>query len=162
MTGITTKGNSRLLLGQFMKTKLCLRILGALILSYCAATARPADPPGWGLTLTESEWAGPNIVRIPFTLTGAVITVRARVDTIEGNFFFDTGASGLLLNYRYFGNNKGPAQTGGGGVTGKVEVRGNTRVDTFRFDNLLAGDYVVEVRSLNSTSVFQFSVSVMA
>lgn len=138
MTGITTKGNSRLLLGQFMKTKLCLRILGALILSYCAATARPADPPGWGLTLTESEWAGPNIVRIPFTLTGAVITVRARVDTIEGNFFFDTGASGLLLNYRYFGNNTGPAQTGGGGVTGKVEVRGNTRVDTFRFDNLLA------------------------
>lgn len=114
-------------------------------MSCCAAFTRPADPPAWGLTLTESEWVGPNIIRIPFTLTGAVITVRARVDTIEGNFFFDTGASGLLLNHRYFGDNAHPAQNNGGGVTGKVEVRGSARVDTFRFDNLLATGITAEL-----------------
>lgn len=121
-----------------MKTKLFLPALGVLLLSHWIVAARPADPPDRGLILTESEWIGPNIIRIPFTLTGAVITVRARVDTIEGNFFFDTGASGLLLNHRYFGNNAHPAQNDGGGVTGKVDIRGSARVDTFRFDNLLA------------------------
>ncbi len=99
----------------------------------------------WDLVLTESEWLGPNIIRVPFTLTGTVITVRARVDSVEGNFFFDTGASGLLLNYRYFATPGRPAWSDGGGVTGRVEVLGSAQVDTLRLDNLLATDVAAEL-----------------
>lgn len=105
----------------------------------------PLAPPQWELVLTESEWLGPNIIRIPFTLTGTLITVRARVDTVEGNFFFDTGASGLLLNYRYFGQGRGALLTDGGGVTGKVRVLGASRVDTFQLDNLLQANVGAEL-----------------
>jgi hypothetical protein len=92
---------------------------------------RPCD-----LVLTEAVWISPNIIRIPFTLTGTLITIRARADTVEGNFFFDTGASNLLLNYRYFGKRSGRIVNQAGGVTGKVEVLGTTRIDTFLADNL--------------------------
>jgi len=81
------------------------------------------------MTLLHSEWASPNIIRIPFTLTGTLITVRARLDTLEGNFFFDTGASNLLLNYRYLSRpakrqNQTPAnQTGAEGRAQKIPAR---------------------------------------
>lgn len=106
-----------------------------LLLFFHALYANPTSD--FDLVLTESEWATPNIIRIPFTLTGTLITVRARIDTVEGNFFFDTGASGLLLNNRY--RTGGYAVAGasqGGGVTGKVRVLGATRIDTFLLDNM--------------------------
>lgn len=130
-----------------MKTHLCRRALGlAQALLFCIGAFLPLHAvPAWDLVLTEAEWLGPNIIRIPFTLTGAVITVRARVDSIEGNFFFDTGASGLLLNYRHFGANANRASGEGGGVTGKVRVLGATRLDTFRLDNLMANNVAAEL-----------------
>ncbi len=79
---------------------------------------------------------GPNIIRVPFTLSGGLITIQARVDTLEGNFFFDTGASKLLLNQRYFGKKRGAANESRG-VTGKVAVSGTVTVDTLQFDNFI-------------------------
>ena len=125
-----------------MKTYLRQCLLWFFFLNQCFS-ARAT--PHWDVVLTESEWVGPNIIRIPFTLTGTLITVRARVDTTEGNFFFDTGASGLLLNYRHFGRVRGVALTNGGGVTGTVRVLGTEQVDTFRLDNLLATDIAAEL-----------------
>ncbi len=107
-----------------------------LLLLPFASNAAPPDLPHWDLTLTTSEWVGPNIIRIPFTLTGTLITVRARLDTLEGNFFFDTGASGLLLNQRYLGKQTGMSAVSGGGVTGKVRILGASKIDTFLLDNL--------------------------
>jgi hypothetical protein len=125
-----------------MKTKL----LACLWVLFFAGSSFARAEPHWDLTLIESEWLGPNIIRIPFTLTGTLITVRGRVDTLEGNFFFDTGASGLLLNHRYFGRQAGMATAdAGGGVTGKVRVLGSARVDTFRLDNMMATDVTAEV-----------------
>lgn len=129
-----------------MKTHLCPWLLRGFFSLFFVAMGLPAFSTAcWDLVLTESEWLGPNIIRVPFTLTGTVITVRARVDSIEGNFFFDTGAGGLLLNHRYFGNPGRPAWSDGGGVTGKVQVLGSARVDTFRLDNLLATDVAAEL-----------------
>lgn len=39
---------------------------------------------------------------ISFTRAGNLIVLRARVDTIEGNFILDTGAPHLVLNITYF------------------------------------------------------------
>lgn len=132
-----------------MKTQLCTRYLRFIFALFFFAPGVPAfAAPHWDIILTESEWAGPNIIRVPFTLTGTVITVRARVDTLEGNFFFDTGASGLLLNQRYFGEPGQPDWSDGRGVTGKVRVLGSMQVDTFRLDNLLATNVAAELIDL--------------
>lgn len=39
---------------------------------------------------------------IPFTRAGNLIVLRARVDSMEGNFILDTGAPHLVLNITYF------------------------------------------------------------
>lgn len=129
-----------------MKTNLCPRLFRVFLAFFLFAGCLSVRAnPCRDLIFTESEWMGPNIIRIPFTLTGTLITVRAQVDSVEGNFFFDTGASGLLLNYRYFGNPRRTVTDEGGGVTGKVRVLGAVRADTFRLDNLLATDITAEL-----------------
>jgi hypothetical protein len=96
------------------------------------------DPPSFLLpdTAACAPPPGPNIIRVPFTLTGGLITVQARADTLEGNFIFDTGASKLLLNGRYFGKKNATADPSRG-VTGDVAVLGTVGVDTLRFDQFL-------------------------
>ncbi len=104
-----------------------------LLLRVCAAAGPPdVFPPD--TTLLPPP--GPNIIRVPFTLTGGLITIQARVDTLEGNFFFDTGASKLLLNRRYFGKKNADADPARG-VTGNVVVSGTVNVDTLRFDQFM-------------------------
>lgn len=105
------------------------------------------------LTLTEASWQSPNIIRVPFTLTGTLITVRARVDTIEGNFFFDTGAKQLLLNYRYFPKQLRASSIKNGGITGAVQVLGNEKIDTFQLDNLLSVNVSADVIDLTHLEV---------
>ncbi len=117
--------------------------LWLLLLPFASNAALP-DLPQWNLTLTHSEWVTPNIIRIPFALTGTLITVRARIDTLEGNFFFDTGASGLLLNHRYLDKKNGTTAESGGGVTGKVRVLGASKIDTFQLDNMQVVDVPAE------------------
>ena len=39
---------------------------------------------------------------IPFNRVGNLIVVKAKADSIEGNFILDTGAPGLVLNITYF------------------------------------------------------------
>jgi hypothetical protein len=39
---------------------------------------------------------------IPFTRAGNLIVVKAKVDTMEGNFILDTGSPHLVLNLTYF------------------------------------------------------------
>jgi hypothetical protein len=111
--------------------------LGLLCQFLCAAA--PPDARH-ALVLEHAVWETPNIIRIPFTLTGTIITIRARLDDMEGNFFFDTGASNLLLNYRYQAGKKLREAGNAGGVTGKVRVLGASKVDTFLMDNLQVVD----------------------
>jgi len=41
---------------------------------------------------------------LPFSRAGNLILIKARVDSIDGNFILDTGAPGLVLNITYFRN----------------------------------------------------------
>ena len=116
-----------------------------LLLRLCAAAA----PPDFLFPDTTAlPPPGPNIIRVPFTLSGGLITIRARVDTLEGNFFFDTGASKLLLNQRYFGK-KGVATDPARGVTGNVAVSGTVNVDTLRFDQFMRTQVQADIIDLS-------------
>src|SRR5438105_532292 len=39
---------------------------------------------------------------IPFNRIGNLMVIKAKADTVEGNFIVDTGAPGLVLNITYF------------------------------------------------------------
>lgn len=99
----------------------------------------PEDLPVFFPTLSfpEAVLINPNTIYIPFKLAGRLITVEARVDTLQGNFVLDTGAERLLLNRRFFGRP--------GHVSASVRAMGNTGqvldvdehyIDTLHWDNL--------------------------
>jgi hypothetical protein len=126
---------------------LFLTLAGLLYLSFHAVPRLEGQSP----TPTRPRYSLlPNIIRVPFTLTGGLITIRGRVDTVEGNFFFDTGASKLLLNERYFPvkklrNTPNTAR----GVTGQVEVLETRKIDTLQFDNFLKTSAYGDVLNLS-------------
>ena len=73
---------------------------------------------------------------IPFSRAGNLILIRAKADTIEGNFILDTGAPGLVLNLTYFRDY--PTTTDiheeQSGITGGVSAVKKTQVGKLSFD----------------------------
>lgn len=73
---------------------------------------------------------------IPFSRSGNLILIRAKADTLEGNFILDTGAPGLVLNITYFRDypvtqdlNEEQA-----GINGAVTAVKKTQIGSFGFD----------------------------
>jgi predicted aspartyl protease len=72
---------------------------------------------------------------IPFSRAGNLIIIRAKADTIEGNFILDTGAPGLVLNITYFRDypNTATEADSQGGITGSVATTTGTTMPTLSF-----------------------------
>lgn len=119
------------------------------VLIFCCLWLNLSAGPTIPITLTEATYITPNIIRVPFRLTGTLITVRAQTDTTEGNFFFDTGASGLVLNSRVFGSKPFSGAQGAGSVTGAVQVKGQKKIDSFQMDNLVVREIKADLVDLS-------------
>jgi predicted aspartyl protease len=58
---------------------------------------------------------------IPFSRAGNLIVMKAKVDSVEGNFILDTGAPRLILNLTYFRHYAAHETAGeSGGITGSA------------------------------------------
>lgn len=73
---------------------------------------------------------------VSFSRAGNLILIRAKADTVEGNFILDTGAPGLVLNITYFRNY--PVTTDvleeQSGITGSVGSVKKTQVGKLNFN----------------------------
>jgi Aspartyl protease len=80
---------------------------------------------------------------IPFIRAGNLILIKAKVDTVEGNFILDTGAPDLVLNMTYFRHYPSRNTEGDeGGITGAVRGQQGTTVEKFSLGPI--GYYHVE------------------
>jgi predicted aspartyl protease len=70
---------------------------------------------------------------IPFVRAGNLIIVKARVDTMEGNFILDTGAPHLVLNITYFRHYQSTveAEAEQTSITGTANAVVKTKVSAF-------------------------------
>jgi len=71
---------------------------------------------------------------IPFTRVEKLILIKGRADSTEGNFIFDTGAPGLVLNVTYF-RLYPVAETNDDerkGIAGGADFYGRTKIDKFK------------------------------
>ncbi|MEO6723320.1 MAG: pepsin/retropepsin-like aspartic protease family protein [Ferruginibacter sp.] len=84
----------------------CLVIL--LLLHACEiSTAAPKFNPPFLKNISIQFYPSSSSIdstscTLPFTRAGNLILIKARVDTMEGNFILDTGAPYLVLNITYF------------------------------------------------------------
>lgn len=139
-----------------MKPPIRHLLVGAMVVLYfyLPALAAMTDDPGppiihCNLAFPEAIQVNPNTVRIPFEWVGRIPAVTARIDTVEGTFFFDTGAERLLLNNRYF---TGDTQVFGVtqyGVTGNDKDVFRKTVDTLQWDNLYLPNVKANVLDLS-------------
>jgi len=88
---------------------------------------------------------------IPFNIVGNLIVVKARVDTIEGNFILDTGSPYLVLNITYFRNytiesNHDDEQTSVSGTGGTVH---RTSIKDFSLGSLHYYNTYADLASLS-------------
>jgi hypothetical protein len=119
------------------------RLLYTAILVFSQVVAiKASDRKPWpelaGLVLRQIPDADSSSAIIPFTRAGNLIVVKARVDSMEGNFILDTGAPGLVLNITYFrdypvSEQHDASQTS---ITGTGAAVVKTKVKDFSFGNL--------------------------
>jgi Aspartyl protease len=130
------------LIGLFYIKKGLLYLM--LLLSYSAAKAEKGGrifnsnnlPPA---AFTESKFdADSSTGIIPFSRAGNLIVVKAKVDTMEGNFILDTGSPHLVLNLTYFRDypSTWSQSEEKKGITGSVENVLQTTVASFSFGDL--------------------------
>ena len=76
-----------------------------------------------------------SVIVIPFSRAGNLILVRARADSIEGNFILDTGCPHLVLNMTYFRHYETTWEQDEqkGGMTGEIATALQTVISNFRF-----------------------------
>lgn len=53
------------------------------------------------------QWSGKTVTKVPFKLDRRLIVVQALINDAHGNFIFDTGAPGVVLNQVYFNQDEG-------------------------------------------------------
>lgn len=93
----------------------------------------------------EQEQLSPNTFRVPFKNAGRLIIVKAMVDSLMGNFVFDTGAPDLILNSNHFKTGLLLSDNGRGGVTGSIDRVYKGHLDTFQMESYLMVDKLVEI-----------------
>lgn len=126
--------------------KCCLRLcLVCISLIYTSeqSYAKPTEPPpsiirnNCAVFFPEAVIVNTNTIRIPFRWLGRLPVVQAGIDTLSGNFVFDTGAERLLLNRQYFSGGKKIYNKDQYGVTGKQNEVYAKKVDSLIWENLL-------------------------
>ncbi len=66
---------------------------------------------------------------IPFKRAGRLIIIEAEVDSLKGNFIFDTGAPYLVLNKTYFRNYRKRRERKASGITGNSTTANSLRIN---------------------------------
>jgi hypothetical protein len=114
---------------------ICTSLLFSLLATPVAASGYPTNDTSWhtnsAYDITSTVWSDTPTTVIPFTMAGNLIIIKAKADTIEGNFILDTGAPHLVLNITYFRDYKiiqetneiQTATTGAGASVSRTQIR---------------------------------------
>ena len=117
----------------------CWLIFLLLCISWKIQAKPTKDPPllrSCNMHFTQAIAENPYTIRIPFRLTGRLVTFEARVESVEGLFILDTGAERLLLNKNYFKGGRLLKKKSPYGASGRVNQVRHKTVDTLYWDNL--------------------------
>jgi len=96
-------------------------------------------------TKTDSKL---NSVVIPLKQAGRLYMIEARINDLEGNLIFDTGATELVLNRTYFRKYASFKKPAGGGVTGSMSEVHGTILDKIDISGLFYDQVAADLTDL--------------
>lgn len=116
----------------------------AWALMHPARSSAGGDIPPVKISLPDLEELNSSVYAIPFSRAGNLILIKAKADTTEGNFIFDTGCPHLVLNHTYFRDYPASESIieGNGATAGSFSVQ-QTRVADFE----LGGNHFYQLKA---------------
>ena len=136
---------------------ICFILLWLLAANHAFAdtSSISTHPPIQSIYFPELKTISPNAddsfsFVLPFSRSGGLIVVKAKVDSTEGNFILDTGCPGLVLNITYFRNypRTAEADTENDGIAGNVGMAEHTTVPRVQFGAMLQQQVRADLVSL--------------
>lgn len=145
------QGNSMSLIKNGFKRIGCLFTL-AFFINLNVYAQEPsvllAAYPGWSL-LASAPQGNFDTLKIPLKRLEKLLIIEAEVDGIRGNFIFDTGAPGLILNTAYFRENAVRKNRSSVGAAGSSSEVYETPVKKLQISNLYYENMIVELTELS-------------
>jgi predicted aspartyl protease len=89
-----------------------------------------------------------NRLAIPIRRAGQLILIRAKADTLEGNFILDTGAPYLVLNETYFRNYRDNPNEQSVGVNGEAQDQKIVEIDSLLIRGISFKEIVADATNL--------------
>lgn len=111
-------------------------------------TVLSAASPGWNLLASKPKGEF-DTIKIPIKRVDNLILIEAEVDGIRGNFIFDTGAPGLVLNTAYFRQQAQRKNRSSVGVAGTSNEVYEMQVKQLKIQELYYENMIVELTELS-------------
>lgn len=110
-------------------------------------TILTAASPGWNL-LASAPKGDFDTLKIPLKRADNLLLIEAEVDGLRGNFIFDTGAPGLVLNTTYFRQQAIRKNRSSVGIAGTSSEVYETQIKNLRISELYYEYMLVELTEL--------------
>ena len=107
-----------------------------------------AASPGWSL-LASPPKGNFDTLKIPLKRADNLLLIEAEVDGVRGNFIYDTGAPGLVLNTAYYRQQAIKKNRSSVGVAGSSTEVFETQVKQLRIKELYFENILVELTELS-------------
>lgn len=85
---------------------------------------------------------------VPLKRAGRIFMIEATINNQTGNFIFDTGAQGLVLNKTYFRDYVVNEEGAANGITGRTSQSGWTLIQNFSFSGILYSKIRADIADL--------------
>lgn len=112
--------------------------------------APDVSPPSYEYDFLQFPKAisSPEQLTIPLKKAGNLFIIEAKIDSIVGNFIFDTGAPGLVLNKTYFRDYQKVYNSSEAGITGANSQYFRKKIASFEVSNLRFKNILADVTEL--------------
>ncbi len=120
-----------------------LAVLAGVLL--CVSFAQPEDEDDF---LKPKPLGNFSSLDIPLKKVGRIFLIEATVDSMTGNFIFDTGAPGLILNSTYFRDLDKVYNQTGGGITGANQELSRKKIEKLEIGELYFNKLYATVTNL--------------
>lgn len=87
--------------------------------------------------ITITETIESDVIHIPLIRAGKLLLIEAKIDDKIGNFIFDTGSAGLVLNSTYFRDYVKTFNSISQGITGSIGSTHSITIDSICFGDLI-------------------------
>ncbi len=111
-------------------------------------TVLTSAAPGWGLFASEPK-GDFDTLKLPIIRAGNLLLIEGEVDGMRGNFIFDTGAPGLVLNTSYFRQNAIKKNRTSVGIAGSTNAVYELEVNKLQISTLYYEKMIVELTDLS-------------